>query len=386
MVNKTPVSDKSNIGYLPKVFNAGINIVGNESVEFQEIKLDYFKNSYRERTPIYAVAENTSAAYFQEDNSIRTDNIPRYYQLRLKTKDGLSKYVEFAKLIEDPVGNLTHIYREMKADYEKCEQEFRTTRFASANAKERFKAALEEYEHEVNRFKKGIEQIEYKDYVKKAFVYMNQAFMTQLSPSNRVYSGWRLFQIVFIVSLICEMIRSEYKNDRAIAEADIETANLLYFPTGGGKTEAFLGACVFNMFFDRLRGKNDGYDEGWDAAAKTMTEHMVELPKDADGEPVHVGDVMEWVRYEDDDPTIVRKVSAVGADVFFAWSDEQGRYAQYEAHAYRHHHKPTVEDVLTELTDEVWNRCCIGMTASDSGIRELVAEYAAKLRLAEEDA
>ena len=258
MVNKTPVSDKSNIGYLPKVFNAGINIVGNESVEFQEIKLDYFKNSYRERTPIYAVAENTSAAYFQEDNSIRTDNIPRYYQLRLKTKDGLSKYVEFAKLIEDPVGNLTHIYREMKADYEKCEQEFRTTRFASANAKERFKAALEEYEHEVNRFKKGIEQIEYKDYVKKAFVYMNQAFMTQLSPSNRVYSGWRLFQIVFIVSLICEMIRSEYKNDRAIAEADIETANLLYFPTGGGKTEAFLGACVFNMFFDRLRGKNDG--------------------------------------------------------------------------------------------------------------------------------
>ena len=258
MVNKTPVSDKSNIGYLPKVFNAGINVIGNEYAEFQEIKLDYFKNSYRERPPIYAVAENTSAAYFPEDNSIRTDNIPRYYQLRLKTKDDLSKYVEFAKLIEDPVGNLTYIYREMKADYEKCVQEFRSTRFVSANAKERFRSALEEYEHEVNRFKKGIDQIEYKDYVKKAFIYMNKAFMTQLAPHSRVYSGWRLFQIVFIVSLICEMIRSEYKNDRAIAEADIETANLLYFPTGGGKTEAFLGACVFNMFFDRLRGKNDG--------------------------------------------------------------------------------------------------------------------------------
>lgn len=258
MVNKTPVNGKGTIGYLPKVFNAGLNIVGNNSVEFQEIKLDYFKNSYRDRTPIYAVAENTSAAYFQEDNSIRTDNIPRYYQLRLKTKDDLSKYVEFAKLIEDPVGNLTHIYREMKANYEKCVQEFRSTRFASAMAKERFRSALEEYEHEVNRFKKGINQIEYKDYVKKAFIYMNKSFMLQLSPHSRVYSGWRLFQIVFIVSLICEMIRSEYKNDRAIAEADIETANLLYFPTGGGKTEAFLGACVFNMFFDRLRGKNDG--------------------------------------------------------------------------------------------------------------------------------
>ena len=43
-----------------------------------------------------------------------------------------------------------------------------------------------------------------------------------------------------------------------MAEADFDMANLLYFPTGGGKTEAFLGACIFDMFFDRLRGKNDG--------------------------------------------------------------------------------------------------------------------------------
>lgn len=33
---------------------------------------------------------------------------------------------------------------------------------------------------------------------------------------------------------------------------------MLYFPTGGGKTEAFLGCCVFAMFFDRFRGKEFG--------------------------------------------------------------------------------------------------------------------------------
>lgn len=48
--------------------------------------------------------------------------------------------------------------------------------------------------------------------------------------------------------------------------------------------------------------------------------------------------------------------------------------------------KPTVEDVLREFADEVWNRCCEGATASDSGIDELVAECAAKLRLAGENA
>ena len=34
--------------------------------------------------------------------------------------------------------------------------------------------------------------------------------------------------------------------------------SLLYFPTGGGKTEAFLGVLVFNLFFDRFRGKSSG--------------------------------------------------------------------------------------------------------------------------------
>ena len=98
MVNKTPVNGKSNIGYLPKVFNAGIDVVGDDSVEFQNIKLDYFKNSYRKRPMVHVVAENTSAAYHEEDNSIRTDNIPRYYQMRLKTKDALTQYVTFEKL------------------------------------------------------------------------------------------------------------------------------------------------------------------------------------------------------------------------------------------------------------------------------------------------
>lgn len=258
MVNKTPVNTKANTGYLPKIFNAGMMVTGNEHIEFREIELDYFKNSYKERQPVYVVAENTSAQFFAEENAICTDNIPKYYQMRLKTKDDFNRFITFDSLIQDPIGNLMHIYNAMRDDYRKCEQEFNTTRFPSRNAREKFREALEEYDREINRFKKGIDQIAYKDFVKKAFLYMNKAFQLKLDGEHRVITGWRLFQIVFIVSLLCEMIRSEYPNDRTIAEADIEVANLLYFPTGGGKTEAFLGACVFDMFFDRLRGKNEG--------------------------------------------------------------------------------------------------------------------------------
>jgi len=258
MVNKTPVNGKVNVGYSPKIFNAGISVIGNESIEFLPVKLDYFKNSFKQRAPVYAVAENTSASFDETNNAIITDNIPKYYQLRLKTKDDFNQFITFDKLIEEPVHNLSHIHEAMCNDYQKCLNEFETTVFQTSVAKARFKDALEEYYREISRFKKGIEQIEYKDYVRKAFIYMNKTFQAKMDGEHRTISGWRLFQIAFIVSLICEMIRSEYPEDRSIEEADLEVANLLYFPTGGGKTEAFLGACVFNMFFDRLRGKSDG--------------------------------------------------------------------------------------------------------------------------------
>jgi len=258
MVNKTPVNGTANIGYLPKVFNAGLVVQGNEEVSFVDIELDYFKSSYKERQPVFVVAENISAYYDETKNAIFTDNIPKYYQYRLKTKDDYNQYVTFDNLLLDPVGNLNAIYVAMQDDFEKCSTEYRSASFASEIAKEKFRDALDEYSREIGRFKKGIEQIEYKDYVRKAFMYMNKTFKMKLDGEHRTISGWRLFQIVFIVSMICEMIRSEYKDDRTIDEADLEVANLLYFPTGGGKTEAFLGASVFNMFFDRLRGKNEG--------------------------------------------------------------------------------------------------------------------------------
>jgi len=137
----------------------------------------------------------------------------------------------------------------------------------------------------------------------------------------------------------------------------------------------------FGAWYRRVR---DAHQREVDGGVAGMTdadlaEHgMVRLPKDADGEYIRIGDVMDGygktievveLRYERSGWVLISR-------------DGSGWVCTI---AFEHHHAPTVEDVLRALTDEVWNRCCEGATASDSGIDELVAECAAKLRLAGED-
>ena len=116
---------------------------------------------------------------------------------------------------------------------------------------------IEGFYTEIKRFNTGINLIEKHNMVKQAFCYMNEAFKS----SAKGYSTWRLFQIVFIVSLILDVVAHEpdlMLEDDIVAKAKTDDVDILYFPTGGGKTEAFLGIMVFNLFFDRLRGKECG--------------------------------------------------------------------------------------------------------------------------------
>ena len=100
------------------------------------------------------------------------------------------------------------------------------------------------------------------------------------------------------------------------------------------------------------------------------------LPVDAEGVPIHVGDVMEWPDCS------TAEVVGVGDGTFFYVEGGEDAAEWSCASDKVHHRAPTVEDVLREFADEVWNRYCNGTTASDSGVRELEAEYAAKLTLA----
>lgn len=65
---------------------------------------------------------------------------------------------------------------------------------------------------------------------------------------NRGY--WRPFQIAFLLMSIRGICEPEH--------ADRNVVDLIWFPTGGGKTEAYLGLTAFSIFFNCLAGRKPG--------------------------------------------------------------------------------------------------------------------------------
>jgi len=70
------------------------------------------------------------------------------------------------------------------------------------------------------------------------------------SPSDLPPPAWRPFQLAFLLMNI-PGVASPHHTDR-------EVVDLLFFPTGGGKTEAYLGLAAFTLVLRRLR--NPGID------------------------------------------------------------------------------------------------------------------------------
>jgi hypothetical protein len=70
------------------------------------------------------------------------------------------------------------------------------------------------------------------------------------------HHSWRPFQLAFIL-LNVPSLTDPTHDERASADALVD---LLFFPTGGGKTEAYLGLTAFTFAIRRLQGNVGGFD------------------------------------------------------------------------------------------------------------------------------
>ncbi|WP_340378726.1 helicase-related protein [Streptomyces sp. SS7] len=113
----------------------------------------------------------------------------------------------------------------------------------------------------LGRMRRGIDVLREDSDVMHAFRLANDAMAQQRARSAWVKGGragtpdpassrWRPFQISFML-LCLEGIVDPDHPDRKLAD-------LLWFPTGGGKTEAYLGLIALTTFLRRIRRKENG--------------------------------------------------------------------------------------------------------------------------------
>ncbi|GII52670.1 hypothetical protein Pth03_10590 [Planotetraspora thailandica] len=106
-----------------------------------------------------------------------------------------------------------------------------------------------------DRMVSGIETLQREPQVMAAFRYANEAMAVQRARTSWIkgqkqgepnveMGKWRPFQIAFLLLCLDGIVDPDH-DDRRVAD-------LLWFPTGGGKTEAYLGIIAFTVFLRRL--------------------------------------------------------------------------------------------------------------------------------------
>ena len=139
---------------------------------------------------------------------------------------------------------------------------------------------LTDCEQAAKRMRQGLDYLKKVPLAKQAFQLANQAILIQqiqskgnprdakfnrssqsfafspsytppeiLNPENPNLGRWRAFQIAFLLMSLQSSVEGNHPDRKRV--------ELIWFPTGGGKTEAYLGLAAFAMFMRRLRNPSD---------------------------------------------------------------------------------------------------------------------------------
>lgn len=129
----------------------------------------------------------------------------------------------------------------------------------------------------LERLREGVDVLAADDRALAAFGFANRAMASQRIHSIyalakrrgdevtidalnvRKNRSWRPFQLAFMLLSIPALADPTHRDRTQPLEA---FADLLWFPTGGGKTEAYLGVAAFTMGVRRLQGDLGGLDGG----------------------------------------------------------------------------------------------------------------------------
>jgi hypothetical protein len=252
---------KANPNIEPFLFDtrASFAMEGGELLPFE---IDLAPRGFRYDNRMWGKGFNCAVRHVEgKPDVLETTHTPFHEQRRYSTQTlPAARFDDLAK--EDPIPVLDAIleamesyldrWDEVRHDHVDSDASWEATHGAD------FDMDRHAFELEIARFRRGRDLIRDDEDIRKAFRLTNETFRRageDPRPEKRKES-WRLFQIVFLVSQMPGMAALADPGSQDVSELD--QVDIVYFPTGGGKTEAYLAAMVFHCFFDRLRGKAAG--------------------------------------------------------------------------------------------------------------------------------
>lgn len=260
-------------------------------------KLNYNDNDYLSNRMMYrnvkgyAIGHGCAASWDNEKapdiHEIKTSIFPTYEIKPIVPGRIAGVSLEMFKLSD--YGSKEYIIDELKVlcnEYENWIKSLKDDKLSGIDDKGTAQRHITACENCLLRMRDGVSLLENNDKVLLAFQLMNRAMLLQQLHYNLplqtwavdenddlylenpveqlpditntetwyqndiyIYGKWRPFQLAFVLI----NLRSMYQNDCD----DRQIVDLIWFPTGGGKTEAYLGLSAYTIFIRRLLDKTN---------------------------------------------------------------------------------------------------------------------------------
>ena len=238
------LSVKSNKGFIP-VYRR------NTHKSFEEEKNDMLYDSVKN----YSYGHGCSSVHVEIDGvvkEIRSEFIPQYRMLQM-----MPRLLEFSEYLymnywknADRISACNKLY-DFIEQYRNWYKKLKNSSDIILKYPQTADNSFQNIERCIKRLRNGVDVLKTNDTAWKSFIYMNEAMLLQRVKTKHCSPdivNWYPFQMAYILQIIPDIV-----DDNSPFHKDVD---LLWFPTGGGKTEAYLGLSAFSIFFRRLSGNN----------------------------------------------------------------------------------------------------------------------------------
>lgn len=228
------------------------------NVNKETIEMEMLYSKYRN----YVTGHGCAAEYKINGEKITliTSHLPEYeirqMMPRLNTNSKILSMKYLANISKKTLVRELEEWLKEYADWiEKCNKESKSL---PVEYVESAKNNLNKCTQTLKTIMKSISCLEKSEEVYRSFVYANEAMLLQRKKNlgsrgievdeNQI--RWYPFQLAFFLQEVISFANPDSKERKQV--------DLLWFPTGGGKTEAYLGISAFVIFLRRLRNEDNG--------------------------------------------------------------------------------------------------------------------------------